>query len=295
MFLVTGGTGMLGSFVVRELQNRDQQVRVLARPNSLEVARGMGVEVFPGDLSDTDSLRQAMIGVSGVIHAACTMSQEDTDIAAMSVLLDGWEQGAFVYISSVDVYGYPDWMPVTEAHSLQPSSAYGRGKVACERLLQDAAASKCREDYSILRPPHIWGPHPKSLQWIAVSRVFQGLPVVLPGATEAEWSQYGDAWIDARELAWIVAECLDRPLGEPANAINSHFIWHDFFDELIRQTGSKSVLEHRSLDKIGENVLPNKSFYAQTWRYSGERLEMRLGFRSSRRWQDTLAEIVTAA
>lgn len=87
---------MLGSFVVREVQNRGQEVRVLARPSSLEIARGMGVEVFLGDLGDAESLRQVMVGVSGVIHVAYTMRQEAVDISAMHALLQEWDQGAFV-------------------------------------------------------------------------------------------------------------------------------------------------------------------------------------------------------
>jgi nucleoside-diphosphate-sugar epimerase len=294
MILVTGGTGMLGSFMVSELQSRGLAVRVLARPSSLESARKLGVEVCPGDLGKPESLRQATKDIAGIIHAACTMSQTEThiDITAMRTLLEHWENGAFVYISSVDVYGYPNWVPVTETHPVQPASGYGQGKVVCERLLQEAASLKNRTDYSILRPPHIWGPHPKALQWIAVQRVFQGLPVVLPGATVAEWSQFGDDWIDARELAWAAVECLDIPLGEAVNTINSHFIWHDFYAEMIRLTGSASRIEHKELDAIANEELPNKVFYAQTWRYSGERLKDRMGFHSSRRWSDTLAAII---
>jgi nucleoside-diphosphate-sugar epimerase len=102
---------------------------------------------------------------------------------------------------------------------------------------------------------------------------------VLPGATEAEWSTYGDDWVDARELAWAAAECLDKPLGEPANAINSHFVWHEFCQELIRLTGSRSPLEHSAA---------GDAFFAQPWTYSGERLTQRLGFRPRYRWQETL-------
>jgi hypothetical protein len=29
----------------------------------------------------------------------------------------------------------------------------------------------------------------------------RGEPIVLPGAEEAEWAHYGDAWIDVRDLA----------------------------------------------------------------------------------------------
>jgi len=123
-------------------------------------------------------------------------------------------------------------------------------------------------------------------------RVLEGRPIVLPGATQDEWSQFGDAWVDARELAWAAAECLSRPLGGAANVVNSHFTWHDLYAELIRLAGSTSRIEHKALDAITADELPNKGFYAQLWRYSGQRLKQRLGFQSAYRWQDTLAEIV---
>lgn len=294
MILVTGGTGMAGSFVVRELQRRGQDVRVLARPASAEVARELGAEVALGDLANADSLRRAAQGVTGIVHVACTLSNDPTvDISAMETLLDAWDKGAFVFISSVDVYGYPRWVPVTEDHPLDETySGYGQGKVRCEALLREAAQARGRDNLSILRPPHIWGPHPRCRKRLVNGRVLEGRPVVLPGATQDEWSQFGDAWVDTRELAWVAAECLSRPLGGAANVIDSHFTWHDFYSELIWLTGSGSHIQNRDLDAITDDELPNKGFYAQTWRYSGERLKQRLGFRPSHRWQDTLAEIV---
>lgn len=286
MVLVTGGTGMLGSFVVRELQRRGKPVRVLARETAAEAARRAGIEVAIGDLANSDSLRRAARDVDGIVHAACTFSRPDVDIAGMGALLAAWERGPFVFISSVSVYGLSRWLPTTEDHPLDDTSGYGQGKIRCEALLADAARARQRSDWSILRPPHIWGPDLRSiahktspvgnLYWRAVA----GHPLVLPGATEAEWSTYGDDWVDARELAWAAAECLDRPLGEPANAINGHFIWHDFCQELIRLTGNRSALQHTA---------GGDDFFAQPWTYSAERLAQRLGFRPQHQWQETLA------
>jgi nucleoside-diphosphate-sugar epimerase len=294
MILVTGGTGMTGSFIVRELQNRGQAVRVLARHDSEQIARDLGVELAPGDLADIDSVRRAAQGAAGIIHVACTFTQPEVDIAAMRALLEQWNTGAFVFISSVDVYGYPqEKIPVTEEHPLDPSySPYGGGKVRCEALLQAAAEARGRQDFSILRPPHIWGPHPKCRKRLVSARISNNQPVVLPGATPEEWMQFGDDWIDTRELAWATAECLTRPLGGAANAITSHFLWHEVYAELIRLARRSSAIEHKALDAITEEELPNKGFYAQTWRFSGERLEQHLGFQPTHRWQDTLAEIV---
>lgn len=291
MILVTGGTGMAGSFIVRELQRRGLHVRVLARPESADVARAQGVEVVPGDLTDADSLYRAVAGTSGIVHVACTISRPEVDIAAMSSLLDAWQAGPFVFISSVDVYGYVEHTPITEDTPLKPYSAYGQGKVRCEAMLEAAGAAKGNLNFSILRPPHIWGPHPRCRERLFDARIAQGRPVVLPGATHDEWSQFGDAWIDTRELAWAAAECLDRPLARPANIINDHFRWHDFYTHLIRLAKSSSPIEHKDLASIPDQALPNKQFYAQTWHYSRERIEQQLGFQPTRQWQETLAEI----
>jgi nucleoside-diphosphate-sugar epimerase len=289
VILVTGGTGLAGSFIVRELQARGHALRVLARPASAPEAERLGAELALGDLADADSLRRAAQGIAGVVHAACTLSQDPTsDIAAMQTLLEVWDTGPFVFISSVDVYGYPQYVSVDEDHPLDEAfSGYARGKVHCEGLLREAAQVRGRDDFAILRPPHIWGPHPRCQQRLLEAGVLQSQPILLPGVTRDEWSQYGDAWVDTHDLAWAAAECLARPLGEAFNVITGHFTWHDFYAELIRLTGSHSRIEHRPLEE-----LPDKRFYAQTWRYSGQRLEQRLGFRPSRRWQDTLAEIV---
>jgi nucleoside-diphosphate-sugar epimerase len=294
MILITGGTGMAGSFIVQELQRRGYEVRVLARAESVEIAQKLEAEVAIGDLADADSLRRAAQGVNGIIHAASTLSKDpEVDMAAMQVLLEAWDEGPFVFISSVDVYGYPKWVAVTEDHPLDESySDYGRAKIRSENMLTSLARARGRHDFSILRPPHIWGPHPRCAERLITPNIREGKPIVLPGATEEEWSRYGDSWVDARELAWATAECLRQPLGEAANAISGHFSWHEVYSELIRLTGSKSQIVHKDLDAIAAEELPRKNFYAQTWRYSGERLEQRLGFRPSRRWQDTLAEIV---
>ena len=106
MILVTGGSGLSGSYVIRELQGRGHAVRALARATSADKMSRAGVEIAIGDLVDPDSLRRACQGVDGIVHTACTFTDSRIDIAAMQTLLDGWRDGPFVYFSSLDVYGY---------------------------------------------------------------------------------------------------------------------------------------------------------------------------------------------
>ncbi|MUG97193.1 NAD-dependent epimerase/dehydratase family protein [Scytonema sp. UIC 10036] len=291
MILVTGATGLLGSFVVRELQQRGQPIRILARTNSEPTIQKTNVDVVLGDLANTDSLCRAAHQVTGIIHIACTFTHPEVDIAAMETLLKCWDRGAFVFISSVDVYGYAQWIPIAENHPLNKTySSYSYGKVSCETLLEEAARKRKRSDFSILRPPHIWGPNPRCLTkkglWTTniYEKVYRGEDIILPGETQEEWSQFGDAWVDARELAWVSVECLKKPLGLAANVINDHFTWHDLCTELIHITGSRSAIRHSN---------SGSSFFAQCWKYSGERLQQHLNFNPIYRWQDTLAEMVT--
>src|SRR5262249_15513882 len=128
----------------------------------------------------------------------------------MQALLSAWQDGPFVFFSSLDVYGFSKAPLISEDEALDESyNDYARGKVVSERLLEEAAKQAARGGMSILRAPHIWAPHPvarkRLLNWVTERDA-----LVLPGADEAEWSRYGDAWIDARDLAWIVAECLTR-------------------------------------------------------------------------------------
>lgn len=69
--LVTGGTGFVGSHLVRTLLERGEQVRCLVRPNSpLDNLKGLAVEFVQGDLRDLQSLREAARNCCVVYHCA---------------------------------------------------------------------------------------------------------------------------------------------------------------------------------------------------------------------------------
>ncbi len=291
MILVTGGTGTTGHFVIRELLSRGLDVRVLVRPSSVGNLDCFDVDIALGDLADVDSLKRAADGVSGIIHTACTFTDSKVDQAGLTALLDSWQDGPFVLISSVDVYGTPEYLPLDENHPLNSTGTnYGRNKVQCEAILKNKIEQTGRTDWSIVRPPQIWGPHLSCAEKIVrhYQPIWAGQAIDLAVPKEENAPTPGDGWIDARELAWIAAECLAKPLNKAVNVFNSHFTWRELYQELIKLTGSVSVIEPKPSSEV-------YSIYAHAWQYNRDSLEEHLDFQPIYDWRETLAKVVSIA
>lgn len=72
MILVTGGTGFIGSALIRHLVDDGRKVRVLLRPSSTSpnLPTGIPLEIAIGNISDEKNLRSALIGVDTIYHLA---------------------------------------------------------------------------------------------------------------------------------------------------------------------------------------------------------------------------------
>lgn len=117
--LVTGATGFVGGNLARALTERDEDVRVLVRPASIDLAiRDLNVTRVTGDVLCAESLRKAVEGCETVYHCAASYSfwsrQRDaiyqTNVQGTRNVLDAArESGArrVVFTSSVSTIGLP--------------------------------------------------------------------------------------------------------------------------------------------------------------------------------------------
>ena len=79
MIFVTGGTGLIGSFLLQALRARGLAVRALHR-GEIPTGAADGVEWLAGDLLDTDLLRAALTpDVTHVFHCAGLVSYAPQD------------------------------------------------------------------------------------------------------------------------------------------------------------------------------------------------------------------------
>jgi uncharacterized protein YbjT (DUF2867 family) len=76
MLLLTGATGLLGSALLRRLVAEGGQVRCLVRDPRRLGAQRVRVQIALGDLTDPPSFRNALRGVSTVVHLAASIRDQ---------------------------------------------------------------------------------------------------------------------------------------------------------------------------------------------------------------------------
>jgi UDP-glucose 4-epimerase len=171
--LVLGGTGFLGTHLVRRLLAEGQDVRVLARhaPRaSVPIAEGKldyRLAAFEGDIAWDDILEGCDTCVH-LIHTTLPKTSNDdmafdvgTNVVPTLKFLTATAKAnlkQLVFISSGGaIYGAPCSLPINELHPTNPISSYGVTKLAIEKYLQ-VFASRYALPHVILRVANPYGP-----------------------------------------------------------------------------------------------------------------------------------------
>ena len=179
--IVTGGTGFIGSYLVRRLVNEGWDVGVvdtMVRGDAGRLAEvADDIELFSCDVRDEDSLVKAFKGADVVMHLAAINGTENfykhpelvLDVGirgALAVVNAGRTAGVpdLVAASSAEVYQTPavvptpETIPLTLPDSLNPRYSYGGSKIATELICFNYAQSHYRS-VQVFRPHNVYGPN----------------------------------------------------------------------------------------------------------------------------------------
>jgi len=149
--LVTGGAGYIGSHVVLDLIENGHDVIILD-DMSLGCVENIHnqAEFIKGSTLDEEMLDLVLSkNIDAVVHLAAFKAAGESmtdpekysrnNLNGTTNLLNAMmshDVKAFVFSSTAAVYGYPKYLPVDEAHPLDPINYYGFTKLAIEDILK---------------------------------------------------------------------------------------------------------------------------------------------------------------
>ena len=168
---VTGGTGFIGSRVVKRLRDRGDEVVVLARRP--EKAAGLDAEVVEGDLGDAGAIRRGVEGCQAVFHIAADYrvgmpkskreQMYDANVSGTERVLDAAADvgvDRVVYVSTVNAFGNTNGRTVDETYNRDEGdgfvSYYDETKYLAHKLAQERAAQGA--PVVIVQPGLVYGP-----------------------------------------------------------------------------------------------------------------------------------------
>jgi len=179
MILVIGGTGFVGSHLVRRLRQEGLPVRAIVRnPDQARALKDLGVDVVKGDISDAASLEKAATDVERVIHLVGIIQEapgatfEGVHVVGTRNILEASKKNGVRHVFYQSALG-------TRPNA---KSEYHKTKWAAEELVRASEIP-----YTILRPSLIYGAGDQfTLRLSEMIRLSPLLPVIGSGRSKVQ-------------------------------------------------------------------------------------------------------------
>ncbi|MBB6693818.1 NAD-dependent epimerase/dehydratase family protein [Cohnella xylanilytica] len=234
---VTGGTGLLGNNLVRQLAEQGWQVRALAR-SAEKAARMLGglanVEIVEGDLGDMGKWAGRMDGCDALFHTAAYFREsfrqgshrsglEQTNVAnaiRLFELAEKYGVGKIVHTSTnATIRKRPDGEVSVESDRMEPDEAlnpYGRSKAVGDLAIEEFSRSH-RVPIVTVHPAWMFGPGdagPTGSGQLVLNFLGRKLPGSFPSGIDV---------VDARDAAAAMIRAADRAPGGERYILSAHY------------------------------------------------------------------------
>jgi UDP-glucose 4-epimerase len=273
--LVTGGSGFIGSHLVKSLLERGAKVAVTARygdaVKNIRLADCWScIQVIEADLRNRGALQailrfqpQIVFHLAAYQHVGQSFEQVeecfDVNAKGTANLFDVCEGvSKFVYIATSEVYGLQETVPFVETMEPSPRSPYAIAKYAGEmycRMKQRMGATSV----VLLRPFNAFGPYQSTKAIIpeVILKCLRGEPIrTTPGEQTRDFNFVSNL-TDAMLLAAAYQERIDGPMNI---AGGEELAIRDLVAKIADITESRSSIEIGALP-----YRPN-----EIWRMSGD-------------------------
>lgn len=259
--LVTGADGFIGSHLTELLLERGYGVRAFTFYNSFNTWGWLDtltqdklaeIEIFSGDIRDSNGVRKAMMGVDMVFHLAALIaipfsyhspdSYVDTNIkGTLNVLQAARELKTerIMVTSTSEVYGTARYVPIDEKHPFQGQSPYSATKIGADRLAESFYRS-FQMPISIVRPFNTYGPR-QSARAVIPTIITQ----LLAGKEEIKLGSLTPTrdfnYVKDTTAGFVAIAESDRTIGEEINiATQREISIGELAQEIIRQINPRA-------------------------------------------------------
>lgn len=203
-YFITGATGFVGNVLARQLRAAGHEVRASARrPERASELQAIGVTLFQGDVTDKESMREAMLGVDGVFHVAGwykvgthdKSSGEKVNVQGTRNVLELMKELKIpkgVYTSTLAINSDTRGQLADETYHFTGNhlSEYDRTKAAAHEIAKEFIAKGL--PLTIVMPGAIYGPGDTSTIRINIISLLKGQLPVVPSQTTLCWAHVDD-------------------------------------------------------------------------------------------------------
>ena len=203
MILVTGGTGLVGAAVVKELASRGKPVAVMSRDAASTEKRfpDLGIEAREGDVTQPGSLKEAFAGIEAVVNS---VQFPNSPIESKG---KGWTfeqvdyQGTVNQVEAAKQAGVARFVYVSGVGAAQDAAQHWFvSKWKAEEAVRTSGIT-----HVIVQPTWVYGPEDHALNR------FLGFAKRLPFVPTFGNGQQLMQPIFVDDLAKIIADALDKP------------------------------------------------------------------------------------
>jgi uncharacterized protein YbjT (DUF2867 family) len=198
MLLLTGATGVVGSSLLRRLVSEGAQVRCLVRDPRRLGAQRVRVQIALGDLTDPPSFRNALRGVSTVVHLAASIRDQPSGSIEELNGIATWRMVEAAERSGVERFVFFSALGASTHHRAR----FFRAKALAEKAVRD---SRLRS--TVFAPSIVYAPGDP---WLTLLERLALLPVM--PVTGRGRALYQPIW--AEDVADCVIADLRRTEGE---------------------------------------------------------------------------------
>ncbi len=273
--LVTGGAGFISSNFIHHLLAKTPyevvSLDALTYAGNLDNLGGVmsheRLSFVHGDIRDAELVHDVVSEVDVIVNAAAESHVEKsiaegarefvtTNVEGTQILLDAIREAPverFILISSSEVYGTAECVPMDEEHPLNPRSPYAATKAGADRLAYSYFVTYGLP-VVIVRPFNNYGSrqHPEKVIPRFITQALRDEPLTVHGDGHAsrDWLYVDD---DAEAIEAVIAAPLDDLAGEVVNvATGADISIAEIADRVLAAVGKPASLKSFVPERPGQ-------------------------------------------